>query len=250
MQLKNNYPNKKVSYLAVILSLINIAIYVYLAFDTYTLSLKQIMLVIGAITSLYAISTISFAGLKTSLASEDLTIAHRSGLISLVALMFVSFQVLSNQIVPHLGILSVVVFGNVFCMTVIVMKIFSRRANGYTGNEFLKNTQKHLLNISKFSVLCMVVSAVFSVINQFDLAHIVLSLVFALPLLVTNYLKQTKTKSVYHVVLISVLSVLLIYIGLVVFSNGVTPIDFSFYFINALSLLVFNGISIQLNKTA
>lgn len=240
-----NLYNKSFSYLAVTLNIINIFIYLFLAYNSYNLSLKQIVLLIGVIPSTLSIISIFYAGLGTPLPAKKLQYFHRIGLITIMALTFICFQFISNSIISNKGILGLVILFNIYCMIIIFINTFSKKANKYNETEFLKQTQNHLYNISKISVFCIIISSISAIISQFDIPHLIISLIFSLPLIITYYLKQAKRKKVYHIILLLILSLLLVYIGLVIFSNGVTPISFSFYFLSTLSLIVFHFLSLK-----
>ncbi|WP_459212197.1 hypothetical protein [Aquimarina rhabdastrellae] len=244
--MKINYHKKEASYLLIALSIINIVVYLYLAYRHYNLSHIQIISILGFVTSIYALITISYTGFGKVLTPENVKYSHRAGLISIVALTFINFQIVSNDIISNTSLMVFIVLSNIYCKIIIFGKTLSSQANEYDDREFLIQTQKHLYNISKFSVFCILISAITAIISQLDIPHLIVSLIFSVPLILTYFLKQTERKNIYHLIFIVILSVLLIYIGLVIFNSRITPFSFSFYFLNTLSLILFHIVSIRL----
>ena len=249
--MKINYHKKEASYLVIALSIINIAVYLCLTYRYYNLSHIQIISILGFVTSIYALITISYTGFGKALTPENVKYSHRAGLISIVALTFINFQIVSNDIISNTSLMVFIVLSNIYCKIIIFGKTLSIQANEYDDREFLIQTQKHLYNISKFSVFCIFISAITAIISQLDIPHLIVSLIFSVPLILTYFLKQSvifKRKNIYHQIFIAILSLLFIYIGLVIFNSRITPFSFSFYFLNTLSLIFFHIVSIRLKS--
>ena len=89
-----NYNQKEANYLTIILTLLNAFIYLYIGYETHRFIARTILL-LGLIPSFFSIIAVSLPKLRASLTPEEIKYAHRPGIIAIVGLMIMNFQIIS-----------------------------------------------------------------------------------------------------------------------------------------------------------
>ncbi|MFC5046258.1 hypothetical protein ACFSTE_04190 [Aquimarina hainanensis] len=240
-----NYNQKEANYLTIILTLLNAFIYLYIGYETHRFIARTILL-LGLIPSFFSIIAVSLPKLRASLTPEEIKYAHRPGIIAIVGLMIMNFQIISNSIISNNGIAIFIFFSNSICISLLFFTIFSKKANNYTPLEFYKQNQSHLYKIAVFIAVFSMINTMVMSIRYMEITPLLANLIFFIPLFFTAYQKKRVTKKIYHIVLICLLLILLSFTIVVAFQDHQTPLSICLYFILTLALLIFHIYAIKI----
>jgi len=247
--MKTKIYNKRANYIATILAIINVLLFIYQIIKNYN-DVAKMILSIGIPFLLLSIIVFSYKKFMAYTEPQQTKLIQRTAMLAMLGLVFINFQIVFNEVLTSKVILTVIFLINIFCLFILYMKSFSSKANNYDSIQLLKENKKQLSNAMTIIAVCIVVNAIFVFVNSSDMQHVVLSIFFLLPLVILKYIDQLNSKKKFHyIILLTVLILMLVFIVFVAYTNKIATLAFSIYFILVLALLLSSLISLKLFVT-